>query len=178
MQDLEFRTAEQKTGFGVKRFLICPNCGARRVKLVHVRGKTYCHGCAPFNVYAERCNLYDSGGTALIVYHLKKLARSAKITIRWPFDCMDHTFSKPAGMRWERWSMTLKKLQALEQMRFCAIFLQCRYTAKDIKERTSREVLEGVSLAEIEGRLPVQNTRAWAALQTGEPRANRGKIAN
>ena len=136
--------AEQRTGYGVRKLFVCPSCGARRAKLVLTQGGIYCHGCAPFNVYRQRCNLYDNGGEKLITYHMQKLAASIGITIKWPFCYLDYLLDKPKGMRWSRWQQTMKRLQILEGMRNCAIFFGRRYTAADIKKRARS--LEGYTL--------------------------------
>lgn len=138
--------AEQRTGYGVRKLFYCPSCGERRMKLVITTGGIYCHGCAPFNVYRRRCNLYDNGGESLVTYHMQKLAASIGITIQWPFCYRDYLLDKPRGMRWERWQRTMKQLQAMEGMRNLAIFYRRRFTAQDIKDRTRPEALEGYTL--------------------------------
>lgn len=140
------RFTEQRTGYGVRKLFLCPTCGARRAKLVITTGGIYCHGCAPFNVYSWRCNLYDNGGERLVTYHMQKLEATVGIAIQWPFCYLDYLFSKPKGMRWERWRQTMKQLQAMEGMRNAAIFFRRRFTAQDIKARTRPEVLEGYTL--------------------------------
>lgn len=137
---------EQKTGFGVKKLFLCPNCGARRAKLVYTKKGFYCHGCAPFNVYRRRCNLYDGGGDALVTYHMQKLAASVGISIQWPFSYLDYLFCKPKSMRWSKWTLTMKRLQRMEGMRNAAIFFRRRYTAQDIKRRTTPAALAGYEL--------------------------------
>lgn len=136
--------AEQRTGYGVRKLFYCPSCGERRMKLVIAPSGIYCHGCAPFNVYRQRCNLYDNGGEALVTYHMQKLAASIGITIKWPFCYLEYL--KPKGMRWSRWQSAMKQLQAMEGMRNTAIFFRRSFTAQDIKARTRPEALEGYTL--------------------------------
>lgn len=138
--------AEQRTGYGSRKLFYCPSCGARRMKLVIAPGGIYCHGCAPFNVYRQRCNLYDNGGESLVTYQMQKLAATIGITIKWPFCYLDYWADKPRGMRWSRWQLALKQLQTMEGMRNAAIFFRWRFTARDIKARTRPEALEGYTL--------------------------------
>lgn len=127
---------KQPTGFGSKRLFICPTCGDRRAKLVILQNKVFCRGCAPFNIYRQRQNLYDEGGYDLIVWYMRKIAGAANIPIKWPFKYyshVNHLIGLPPK-KYEAFRATLIKLQMLENMRFAAIFFNRTFTAAQIKE--------------------------------------------
>ena len=53
--------SKQKTGFGERKFFVCPECGERRTKIYCYENKEVfkCRSCLGKNIYSERCNLYD-----------------------------------------------------------------------------------------------------------------------
>ena len=63
----------QKTGYGCKRFLHCPNCGERRERLYLLDADTIiCRKCAGLRY--RRPNLNDESGTQVIHHDMLKIA--------------------------------------------------------------------------------------------------------
>ena len=140
----------QKTGFGVRRLFICPVCGKRRTALYSINGVLCCRSCAPVNIYRARCNVYDEGGRWLIMWNMYKLMASVGVyDIKFPFFYMDYAFSRPKYMRHDKYCKIIKKVQALENMRFCTIFLRKRFTATEIKNNISDENLDRYDVEDI-----------------------------
>ena len=103
---------------------------------------------------------------------MQKTATSAGISIQWPFCYLDYRMDKPKGVRWRRWSMAMKRLQAMEGMRDHAIFFKKRYTAAELKDRARPEALEGCTLTICGNLGPFSCAR-----QKGPPkRSQRGKV--
>lgn len=125
--------AEQKTGYGVKHFLICPRCSNRREKIYQIDYKyTYCRSCMPINIYRGIQN-NTKGGEAELHYRMIKTAKEYRIKDReFPFDYMDLIFSRPKYMRHKKWIEGIRKLQALENMRFQNILYKNKYDSKTI----------------------------------------------
>lgn len=138
---------KQNTGFGAKRFLICPNCDSRRANLYLYQGFMLCRSCLPFDIYKYRRNLYDEGGTRLIEWYMNKLLRCIGInTFSYPFHYWQHIGSKPIHTRQEKFLDTLKKVQVLENMRFSAIIAGKQFTAVDIKKYISKAYIDRYTL--------------------------------
>lgn len=68
-----------------------------------------------------------------------RLASKYGITIKKPFLYLD--FPKPKGWNDDEWAFGMKKLQALENMRFQSIFLNKKYSSATIKS-----VINGTNL--------------------------------
>lgn len=140
----------QRVGYGYKRLFLCPQCGARRERLILAYDDSiWCRGCCPVDPYADRRNLYDEGGTALIVWHMRRIADKASIDIKFPFKyynyinmAVDLTPKKN-----ENFCRVLERLQVLENMRFCAITWHTPITATDIKRYTAPEFSGQITLA-------------------------------
>jgi len=138
---------KQNTGFGAKRFLLCPNCDSRRATLYLYQGNMLCRSCLPFDIYKYRRNLYDEGGTRLIEWHMNKLLRSIGINaFSYPFHYWQHLGTRPPFVKETRFLNTLKKVQVLENMRFSAIMAGKQFTASDIKKYTSNEYINRFTL--------------------------------
>lgn len=138
----------QKTGFGEKRFMICPKCGRRRVKLYYHNNEFYCRSCIGINIYMNRTNMYDEGGVHLIMYYIVKVAKKLNIEykdLKFPLSPEDFLFSKPKYMRWEKFVLIVKQLIALEAMRWRAIE-GYTFTATVIKENINEDFLKDMSM--------------------------------
>ena len=141
----------QPIASGEKRLFLCPKCGARRGKLLLWEGKIGCRGCAPFDIYERRRNLYDSGGTALLEYQMMQLALKHRIEFDFPFDYYSQIMRMVSMTETEanKFRAVLVKMQMLENMRFSAIFFKKRYSAKDIKKFTAPEFTRHYTLQEL-----------------------------
>ena len=135
--DTDVQIILQRTGFGYRRYFICPFCDSKCGKLHRISKKLHCPSCTPLDLYAYRRNLYDEGGTTLIVWQTKRLARKIGITdIRFPFDLVDYLDTQPPGVSWRRYIKTLERIQRMERLRFLIIFRGYRFTATEIKRYT------------------------------------------
>lgn len=143
----------QRVGFGYKRLFICPICGARRERLLmDEKGRLCCRGCCPVDPYADRRNLYDEGGQALILWHMRRTADKAGIELKFPFkyyDYVEMSMTLPPKKNAE-FCEVLQRLQVLENMRFCAITWGASFTAADIKRFTAPQFAEQITLADWE----------------------------
>ena len=123
---------EQKTGFGVRHFIICPNCGNRREKLYIFNNKiTYCRSCSPISPYKPIQNS-TKGGEAELTYRMKRVAAEHKIKQEFPFRYYEYLFDRPKYMRVKKWNEGLRKMQILENMRFQTIIFNRTYEPKMI----------------------------------------------
>lgn len=152
----EIFISKQKTGFGERKFFVCPECGERRTKIYcyENREKFKCRSCLGKNIYSERCNLYDGGGTALIEYKffnliseldLSKTSKKRHI----PFDSRYYGLCKPKYMRYEMFELILKQLTALSAMRDTVILQKCSYSTQYINGLLNSNSLKKLPLMEI-----------------------------
>ena len=148
--------SKQKTGFGERKFFVCPECGERRTKIYCYENKEKfkCRSCLDKNIYSERCNLYDGGGTALIEYKffnliskldLKQTCKKRHI----PFDARYYGSCKPKYMRYEKFELILKQLTALSAMRDTVILQKCSYSTKYINGLLNSNVLKKLNFIDI-----------------------------
>lgn len=124
------KIAYQKTGFGEKSFLCCPECGSRRVKLYLYSGRLLCRDCLPYSIYRGLTHT-TKGGYKYIKYRMQRLAANNGIILKGPF-CY-YNYPNPKGKNDDAWEMVLKKLQALENMRIQALSFNKRYSEKTIR---------------------------------------------
>ena len=140
--DVTVRITMQRTGFGYRRYFICPNCTRKCGKLNHInliKGALYCQSCIPINLYHVRRNLYDEAGTSLITWHMGKLAPAISgQPIKFPFDYNRYPIDPPPNMSRKKYRETLLKLQVLENMRFATLARGTRFTAADIRKYTGK----------------------------------------
>lgn len=134
-QPFHVKITYQKTGFGEKPFLCCPECGSRRVKLYLFTERLLCRDCLPYSIYRGLTHT-TKGGHKYIKYRMQRLAAQNGIILKGPFHYDD--YPKPKGKNDDAWEMVLKKLQALENMRNQALSFNKRYS-----EQTIRSVLQG-----------------------------------
>lgn len=160
----------QRTGYGYKRLFLCPSCGQRRAKLLLYNGSIVCRGCIPFDIYQYRRGLYDEGGTDLIVWHMQRAARRAGIRLAFPFHYVHyigqymHLTPKKSRALYAQ----LKRLQMLENMRFCAIMFDAKFTSADIKRYTAPEFTDGLTLWHL---------KEFCIFTGARPHENKAKIA-
>lgn len=123
--------AEQKTGFGSRKFFVCPKCG-RRTKLLYQNGEKpfYCDKCAGINLYKAIQN-GTKGGETELEYRMERFARKNKISFEYPFDYMQ--FAKDPRNTKTDFRQCLLILQALENMRMQNILYKTVYGPKTIK---------------------------------------------
>ena len=127
----------QRTGFGYRRYFLCPTCGRKCGKIHPANKRLYCQRCTPINLYGYRQSLYDEGGTGLIVWRMRKLVKTiSSQPIKWPFHYYDYLLEKPPKMRHKKYRDTLMRLQILENMRFEVIFGGAQFRAADIRRYT------------------------------------------
>lgn len=123
--------AEQKTGFGVRKFFVCPVCGERRVKLYFVGNGFKCATCGKINLYTGIQN-GTKGGERELEYRMMRFAAAHEIgEIEWPFDYRNYIFDTRMSRTSFRRKIAI--LQALENMRSQNIFFKTVYSQKAIK---------------------------------------------
>jgi len=125
----EIYITKQKTGYGYKRFFICPECGESRVKLyIYNSNAVYCRSCSPISPYRGITNT-TKGGTDEMTYRMYRVAAEYGVELKFPFSYTVLLFQKPKYMKHEKWRTGMIKLQILENMRFQTIFFERRYNA-------------------------------------------------
>lgn len=147
----------QKTGYGYKTLLICPKCGERRTKLYSKDNETIglrCRSCIGTNIYKNRTDIYDEGGTELIEYKLYKLLKSIdyKMSItnkHIPFDYRLYWNCKPKYMRYNKFILILKQLTALSAMRDRVIIQKCNYDTRYVNALLNSNSLKSLEFNEI-----------------------------
>ena len=156
VKEQEIYISKQRTGFGEKSFFNCPICGERRVTLYKPLNMNWfrCRSCLPNNIYKERCNAYDAGGTAIIEYKFKKLITKLDLNRSFadshiPFDYRLYWGCKPKYMKNKEFELILKQLTALSAMRDTTILQKCRYNTKDINRILGSKRLEKLELLAI-----------------------------
>lgn len=156
IKEQEIYITKQTTGFGEKSFFNCPICGERRVKLYKTLSTNWfrCRSCLDENIYKERCNVYDSGGTGIIDYKFKNLIvkldlKKSYTTKHIPFDCRLYWNCRPPYMRYDEFELILKQLCALSAMRDTTILQKARYNTKDINRILNSDKLKNIAFIEI-----------------------------
>lgn len=117
----------QKTGYGKKRFFLCPCCGKRVTKLYSMRYGYRCRECGGINPYEGIKNM-TKGGSDEITYRMLKYAAKHGIQFEFPFDYLQ--FATDERIRKKSFLKSLKILQGLENMRFQAIMNKTTYASK------------------------------------------------
>lgn len=126
--------SEQKTGFGVRKFLVCPECERRKTKLfIEIVPKTgfKCADCMGLNLYRGIQN-GTKGGYLELHYRMERYAAKNGIAIKsYPFNFAEY-LDDPRAEK-PRFQRALKILQALENMRGQNIFFKTTYKPGNIK---------------------------------------------
>lgn len=136
------RMVPQRTGFGWRRYFLCPSCGRKCAKLHQIVEGLHCQSCSPVDLYAYRRGLYDEDSHHLIVWHMHKLAATINDEpIQYPYHYFNYPIEPPQGMSHERYRKTLLRLQILENMRYAAIAHGCRFTGADIRHYISERFI-------------------------------------
>lgn len=127
---IRVKFARQKTGFGYKVFMVCPQCGERRVKLYLIDRYLICRTCIPINVYKGMQHT-TKGGCDYITYIMGRFAQKNGIDFkRHPFHYYE--YDKPKYKHWDKWRDSLTIMQALANMRFQTIFMKKIWDTKTI----------------------------------------------
>ena len=146
--------AEQKTGFGIRKFFVCPVCGKRRTKLFLCGSGLFCVDCADLKPYKDIQNA-TKGGYREIQYRMERFAERNGITIKkWPFEFVDYA-DHPAYNR-KKFQKALKILQVLENMRLQNILFKTTF-----RQRTIKAVLTGKHPALTKYTLPELQKKLW-----------------
>ncbi len=145
------RIVMQRTGFGYRRYFLCPSCSRKCEKLHLLSNGFHCHRCMPFDLYGFRRGLYDEGGDRLITWHMMKLGYTIGIDpIEYPFHYWRYVLERPKSMRQEKYRKTLLKLQILENMRLATLICGCIFTGTDIKKYTSELFIKHFDLWQVD----------------------------
>ena len=116
--------AEQETGYGVRKFFLCPHCGERKVKLYFVGDSFRCAKCGKIKPYKGLQN-GTKGGYRELQYRMMKYGAKHGITVQFPFDYLQ-CFRADQIMN-EEYRAALMVLQALENLRFQNILYKTVY---------------------------------------------------
>lgn len=149
--------AYQKTGYGQKRFFLCPQCGKRTVHLYIVKGNLKCRMCSGVKRY-EGIQNNTKGGYDEIGYRMQKYAARHDIVFDFPFDYTAFIFDTRTSRK--KFSDALKILQALENMRFHALFFKSRYKPSVIKSVVTMQhpLIQSATLKELKNNIYDWNT--------------------
>ena len=118
--------AYQKTGYGQKRFFICPDC-EKRVEYLYITDKDIlkCRHCS--GVRYEGIQNTTKGGYDEIAYRMKRYANKHNIEFDFPFSYL--AFANDQRCNKQKFRQYLMVLQALENMRFQALFYKTHFTS-------------------------------------------------
>lgn len=119
--------AYQKTGYGQKRFFVCPGC-EKRVEYLYITEKDIlkCRQCS--GIRYKGIQDTTKGGYDEIAYRMKRYARKHDIDFDFPFTYL--AFANDKRCNKQKFRHCLVVLQALENMRFQTLFYKTRYTSK------------------------------------------------
>ena len=144
--------AEQKTGYGMRKFFLCPCCGNRKVKLYFVRDAFRCAKCGKIKLYRERQN-GTKGGYREIQYRMIRYGEKHNINVSFPFYYLEYYRSDQMGN--EEYRAALMVLQALENMRLQNILFKTVYK-KDVMDKVlagTHPLLSKVTLKDMQTKL-------------------------
>ena len=133
-EEYRLQLSAQKTGFGVRKFLVCPECERRKTKLFiekDAKNGFKCADCIGLNLYRAIQN-GTKGGYLELHYRMDRYAAKHGIAInKWPFSFFDYVDDPRFGKA--DFKRALKILQALENMRGQNIFFKTIYKPETIK---------------------------------------------
>ena len=149
--------AYQKTGYGWKRFFLCPYCSKRVQRLYRVGCIYKCQKCSGLKVYRGIRNS-TKGGYEEIAYRMKKYAARYDIQFKFPFDYSCFALDKRARKR--SFVRCLKVLQALENMRFYSLFFRTQCKSKVIKSvmTGNHPIIQNTTIEELKNNIYDWNT--------------------
>ena len=119
----------QNTGFGKKRFFVCPYCVKNVQYLYVIETDLKCRECAGIKYTGIQNN--TKGGYDEIAYRMKKYAAAHDIRFSFPFNYVEYALDK--RMLRDKFRAYIIVLQALENMRFQAIMYNTTYSTKTIR---------------------------------------------
>ena len=124
--------AYQRTGYGMKRFFICPECGRHCEYLYRKnrKGQWKCSGCSGRTPYWGLWNT-DKGSYQELAYRMDRIADKIGIKIQYPYSYVQYQRMDKFNDR--AYCDALRTLQALENMRLIAIEFHKRYDRKTIQ---------------------------------------------
>lgn len=130
-ENFNVQLAEQRTGFGKRKFLVCPECERRTMRLYRRAGTPFvCDKCAGVNLYKPIQN-GTRGGYIELSYRMERYATKQNITFSCPFDYAEFANDPRNGDAAFRKSLMI--LQSLENMRSQNIFFKTTYSQAKIK---------------------------------------------
>lgn len=143
--DYSVELSGQKTGFGEKKFFLCPSCGSRRVDLYIYKGELLCRKCLPVRLYKGITDV-TPGGYSYVLYKMQRLMeKNNLIDMGFPFDYVQYIDQHRPYQHWDGFLFVLKQLQALENIRCRVLFIGL------VKKEVVDEVYKGThSLLETE----------------------------
>lgn len=150
------RIAYQNTGFGKKRFFVCPYC-SKNVQHLYIDGTDLkCRTCGGVKYTGiQNCT---KGGYDEIAYRMIRYAKQNDITFDFPFDYTTFIFDTRTSKK--KFSDALKILQALENMRFHVLFFKSRYKPSVIKSVVTMQhpLIQSATLKELKNNIYDWNT--------------------
>lgn len=147
----------QKVGYGERRFFRCPHC-SKRVEHLYFNGELWrCAKCHGINLYHGIQNK-TKGSYDEIAYRMKRYAEKNKIQINIPFNYIEYAQDKK--IKRSKYRQHLKVLQALENMRFHALFFGQTYKPKVIRSVISGQhpIMQHITMAELKDNIYDWNT--------------------
>lgn len=127
----------QKTGFGYKKFFVCPVCGARR-QFLYLDDSLHfvCRKCLGKNVYKDRTSLYDENIENVIKYKIVQQVKLlsnpiAKVSI---LDLPGGIPKKPRYMREKKYSLIRMRISFLTWMYWQHVGSKQDFTITEINE--------------------------------------------
>lgn len=162
--------AYQKTGYGQKRFLVCPYCSKRVQRLYQTENSDWkCRKCSGVNPYYGIQN-NTKGGCDEIGYRMKRIAEKNDITFTHPFNYLDFVFDK--RMQKKKFRDCIKVLQAMESMRFYSLFYGATYEPKIIRMvTTGKHILLKNTMNDLKNNIYDWNTGKQIILHESEVNA-------
>lgn len=143
--------AHQNTGFGKKRFFVCPYC-SNNVQHLYIDGTDLkCRTCG--GVKYKGIQNCTKGGYDEIAYRMKRYAAAHDIQFSFPFNYLD--FAMDARMRKTKFRNYVKVLQALENMRFHSLYFSTQYKPNLIRSVMTgkHKIVQNVTLDELKNNI-------------------------
>lgn len=152
-----FCLAYQKTGYGQKRFFVCPYCSKRVQRLYQAESSDWkCRKCSGVNPYHGIQN-NTKGGCDEIGYRMRRIAEKNDISFTHPFDYLNFVFD--ARLKRKKFRNCIKVLQAMENMRFHSLFYGVTYESKIIRAvTTGKHILLRNTMSDLKNNIYDWNT--------------------